>query len=539
MLAEREKGFLLRFLDPCGEFQVADDCSKVPDGALPNSALIGLREFLVIRSPWGDGDVSSGNPYGSLWNLYIILLPYFRHCVLLLSNDGAAELTQDQLTTICRELNTLAMASQPIYPSWFLSTSGVRASYIRWTALSALPTPTNGQSDLVTQYRICNNGCTVYHNAPDLVNQGMIIGAQWNADIGSIGTSSAETDGDHTAATSVAITISGPVVAPTTILATASFPWSEAVVSEQDAVGTILVLQWSALYAGLLNGHTLDVGTGYQFNVTSVPNAAPAMVTVTITLTTQDDPDTVLTTISTNPSATVGEYSAPLVWQLESDISTNEVRKTVRLPPVNTEGMIQSTPKAVVLTMKEDNGAYMVSRVFQPVFNLQEANTYGPMLWRHGDQDLTSDFGGLRDTHDLNFGFGVMSIVGIPNAAAPTLKLIRDVEVVAPENSPWAVMMHENAEKSEATLEIARTIMDRHPFMYPESYNSMGGLLGILGSVISKIPLVGSILPVVKNVLDQVVQPPTSQGASQNRLSALDGDQLHKVLGDLLAKLRL
>lgn len=548
-LSERAKGFLMRFLDPCGEYQVTEDNSKVPDGALPNSALIGLREFEVIRSPWGDGTVGSDTVFGRLWNLWIISLPWFRHPALLISNDGAAELTDGELVSVVNELNLLDNQDQPIYPTWHDTELGIKCSYLRWSMLENLPTPVNGQSNLLSQYRITADGITVYHNAPDLVNQGMIVGAQWNMDVGEI--PAAQTRDEDGLVSVAGYAFAQKVANTSRVFLLAHFPFintTQAAVpnpivlsSNVGEVGTADIVFTTPDYSTItVQGVTLQPNTSYLLRFTATTISGPGYEIVP-TIRASDAESTIVVTFAamTMTYAQAADISSPMVWRVPSIEEAAEPVKGVRMPTLNSQAMVQSTPKAVVLTMKEDNGAYMVKRVAQPVFNMQEANTYGPMRWRYDGAGIPSDQpGGLRDTHDLNFNIGVMAILGIPYAAAPSLKFIRDVEVVAAEKSTWATFMHGNGERDEVVIGIARTIMDAHPFMYPESANSMGGLMGALQGIVSKIPIIGNVLPAVQALLGSTA-PASSHGMTQNRLGSLNVDEIGKLIRNVVQQLNL
>jgi len=192
------------------------------------------------------------------------------------------------------------------------------------------------------------------------------------------------------------------------------------------------------------------------------------------------------------------------------------------------------------MTMKEENGVYMVKRVFQPVFNLTNASAYRPVRMVSNNQTTNPDdfVSGKSDTFDVNYATGAIVMTCLPTACAPALKMIRDVEVVADDGSPFQLFMECADDKIDAALEIVEAVAAHHPMMYPESYNALGGLFGILSSVVSKIPIIGKVMPIITPIIKGILGGEQQNvSGSQNRLVSMNDLDRDKLLSMLMSKM--
>lgn len=235
-----------------------------------------------------------------------------------------------------------------------------------------------------------------------------------------------------------------------------------------------------------------------------------------------------------------------LTWLL-TDVVVSRERYQVVLPPLRTKSIVQSTPKFVMYLMKSTSGWYQVNRVFQPVFNMQQADTQRHIRFAlagstGSDSSEFTSLGGIVDTYDINFSTGVVVMSGMSYTASPTFKFISDVEVVADEGSPWQTNMMETSAKSDQIVAVARTVMDSQPFLYPEYYNSMGTIINGLSSLLGGLPIVSNVLPLVGKFMSSVMGQPTcepnSQGVHENVTDTDVGGLVRSLLSKLVGALK-
>nr|AKP18617.1 Capsid [Lutzomyia nodavirus] len=546
-LTVREHQFIQRFLDPCGEQTTLTDNCKIPDGALPNSGLVGLRQNTVVVCPFQaetDGLLSN-----KMWTLMSLRVPFLKTAMILVAFNQQGDPSDAQLRSVITALNNLV--KPVIHPEWIDVSDSVKLSFVQWRQLQILSDEVDFDNSLLSQFRICNWGVTCWHNAPDLVNQGMVMLGQWNLDThNETRVIEHDVDGEQMVVAPLQIHVesvaSGAVLNSTDVIATAMTP-----------AGDILPLLYEAsspqawrtqdffvspdafdvrLPGGALT--TIPAGDAIHWSLVYTPGTGGGSNTFSLHLRGPGKIDVAKYTriLPGNTSMTI-----MLPVEFHGLMVPTEAPDSYRIttPPLTTEDIIQSTSKAVYLTMKQDNGWYMVGRVFQPVFNLTEANTQRRIQWNLPGTPLSQvSIGGLVDTYDRNFSIGNAIMAGIPYAAAPSFKLISDIEVVANAESPWQTLMHANEEKSETALSVARTIMDAQPFGYPESYNSLGVLTGLIGNLLSSLPIVSNVMPVVKKVVDFFRQP-VENGQVRNRLVNVAADEAREYLSGLLSRLQL
>jgi len=101
--------------------------------------------------------------------------------------------------------------------------------------------------------------------------------------------------------------------------------------------------------------------------------------------------------------------------------------------------------------------------------------------------------------------------------------------------------MKSNGDKCEAALTICHMMGVHHPFMYPESYNILGGLMGIISNVVSKIPILGNVVGAIPGIIKTITgnEQKEESGSSQNRLSSTNIEELAKLAQLLMSQLKL
>lgn len=559
MLPERGREFVHRHCNPCGEMVTFTENSKIPDGALPNSLVLELREAFIVRYP---GATVAALPLdGSMWNLTMIHLPAFRTPAIFIAKTGNSELTDSDRELLVNSWNTSGN-NPPRFPNWeVLATDDLWYTCVKWTALDNIDPPTDAGTTNIQQFRITADGITGYNNTPDLVNQGMCIGAQWSLNTSNITDEASMGVDGYTGNIHVRTTLvaneAGNVSIPafmlplpvdrTTLSVTAStnmsvvfeavnsYPWDFPIVRN----GTIT-----------LNGavvFNIQASEDFIFNSFSVSRGDIMTWTVSRTAggygTGAWTVDVTDTTTSTSIYAVTAQTAIDIyvAMTITSSISLPIVTK-FQLPPTDTQAIIQSTPKAVYFSMKEENGFYMVKRVFQPVFNVQEANQRKQIMMTDPQVNERQFSFAPLDVFDLNYGVGTVVMSSIPTSCAPAFKMIRDVEIVAGEGSAYTPLVKSNEDKIEAACEIVRCMAEHHPFMYPESYNVLGSLMGLISNVVGKVPILGNVVSAVGNIVKGLTGGETNgapSGASQNRLTSTNIEELGNLAQMLMRQLNI
>jgi hypothetical protein len=286
----------------------------------------------------------------------------------------------------------------------------------------------------------------------------------------------------------------------------------------------------------------------------SIVPAMPAVtyvITLTVTRSSDGTTDTVLVQIGTAdlpqafafanwPSLPVASTGGT-TWTADVFTGAND-HQLVQIPSHGMQSLVQETAKTVSFTMKEDNGFYMVKRVWEPVFNMTEMKDYGQLIFDtpgQGGVSLVSN--GWSDSFDRNYGVGVTNISSLPYACMPMIKLYRVVEIVAGQNSPYGPFMSACPDRNELVQCVIRDIADKSPFMYPESFNVFDKLFGALSGVLANLPKVFANVPVIGDLVSGVLGAVSSNSkkkGNKNKLVSLSNpDTLEKVVTELISQL--
>jgi len=477
-LTEDDEAWTLRHLDPCGEFRTTGDNFRIPDGAVAASGSLQYRQAVSFRFP---GQAANVIPLleGTMWNLILISMPTFRYPLVAVAYVGtSSELPQSELDLAIAAING-SPAVPALYPDWIGVSEVTYLSVVQWSMLADVEPGTPGQTSLIQQFRITGDGLTVFHNTPTLVNQGMLFAGQWNANISTLKKDTDSEIATSTVSLSFVLTNTGGLVGA----ATGVVVWPDGTRTAVTAAGltstpTIIATCTSDIAMWTYQSSSSSSAIAVTSLTVTAHFSTATVVTLRVVVNTSTfayaGTFTVNSGASTNASGATGAvFNLPA--SEESPFATN----VVTLPPLVSDDIIQSTIKAVSYVLNEEKGCYMVKRVWQPIFNMTEANTFGPYRVARVDGDVSSyasSTGGIYDTFDRNYGFGVMAMVGIPTAAVIWVKMMRTVEYVPCEKSAWSGFVQDCCPKNELATELVRAVADRHPFVYPESYNIFGTL---------------------------------------------------------------
>lgn len=528
-LAPSSKVFVNKFLNPAGEFSYNGSSSRIPDAAVPNSAVLECRQVSIVRCPGlteENTDLSSKQ-----WNLTIIRCPFVKRPYILWASPVNVECVGSYRVDLINYLNASA-SSMPTYPTWTACSTAPTTAYvssIEWTAFSGLNLELNAYFD---QFRIINDGLTVFHNAPDLVNQGMLVASQIACDNASGEEEKIKDVNDITLQVTLTIT---PNPATTPASWDIGLDWEDVLTGQRGSdtkigIASSIYLSTSSLAAIALiedesnvnfGGEVLTKHTGDGIVVSIGANPGTGVIPAPqVALGTVAGPSAFVT-LTNNAFSITGLRATPV------QTTVAEVVTRVTLPPTDTESLIQQSPKGLYMPMKMDDGLYQVGRVFEPQFNMQESNSYSPLRWRAAEVP-TPTTGGFTDAVDKNFGFGVIVLAGIGWGASPALKMYRGYEVVASAGSPYMVNMMEAPVDDPDAVVIARAVADRHPLAYPASYNCLGTLWNLIEGVLDRIPVVGDISRVVRRIVEATTLFDSSHG-SQAKLDNIHPEVIRSV----------
>lgn len=517
-LSPEAEGFIVKHLDPNGEYNTEMECCHVPDGALPQSAIIALRDQFAIKSPLNTTSTISLS--GDTWTLLLWAMPTFRYPLVMIATMSDSEPSSADM-----EIFTIAFNNFPFnvetgagfYPNWVAVVGSALFFAVReWEALTSVAPPTaTGFSSLLSQYRITSDGITIFNNTPTLVDQGMIIGTQFNANFQNVAASVVVDDtGDFSAVIAISWTfVNGASLVWNWTTPGLLLPNQTGAASGSTATGTFVTPNQFTVVA---TGTTITQGSTITWSQLSSGNLQFSTVAAGIFLTVQTGPS--------YPTTTMQFAYFPITVTLagEEDITLAQSINKVQTPAHDVQNMVQAVPRTVTLTMKEDNGGYMVKRVFEPVFNMTQASDFAPIRFNSPGTtlgDLNGAVGTLSDSFDRNYSMGVFMLQGIPTSCLPFIKMNRTVEVVATPNSPWMVFMQKCPPKDAIYDQVIRSFIEQHPLMYPESYNVFDKLFGMVTSMLSELPIVNATVPAIANIVKGAIDAFSGGGGKKRGLT--------------------
>lgn len=543
-LTEQDELFFRNILNPCDEKSGPSSGSKIPDGTLPNSGINGFREVINVAPPF-PLPVSPSAIGGPLWSLIIMKLPTIREAIYLIATDTRDDLSVDDQIAIVSAYN---LGQFGIFPDWYTipDRTGIKCSVVVWSQLRSIP----DLKTLFKQVRISKSGFTTFHNAPDLYNQGMLITAQWNCDDVSKGAPSIRGNLPENIVTSFTIVL-GPVSDPgrrAVSSATVVLPnGSQVSLSKRDGDNQLSSLPISASSIGAVGSLNLQPGgstppdggstlydaeddiifsailssTGETLNFNIVVDKADGSVV------------TLNSALDVSGSVIPPTQSRILTWSV-TNLGVAQPSTEVELPPLDTQSIIQSTPKAVVYPLKQYNGGYTPLRFWEPVFLMQEANTQSSVQWRRRNETSSSlAANSQHDILDLNFGTAVQACMGMSLAASITIKIVQDIEFVAGDDSPWMGFMNPNINVDTQVISLARAVTLQTPFAYPQTFNSAGILGSLLSQFVSHVPILSNVVPLVGKLVSSIF-PSTN---SNEPHAEVEGDKLTSLLNEVLQRL--
>lgn len=507
-LTTSARAFVLKHLDPCGEFGTTHAECRPCDGALPNSVPGAMREAIMIKPP--NASQASLPLDGDTWTVMFMHLPCPRTPLISIASLFDSDVSQANLAAFANVWNTLQDFSLARYPNWYAFDDGLYFQWMDYVVFRGLPPPlSDGTTTAISQYRIAYDGLTGYFNAPDIVNQGMGSSVQVPADH-SYRAAEPLLDSEGNVYQVFPI-VRGVVAGSSQTQYTFKTPWTTVnttVVSSTTVGGTvnssaITATSVQALYFGEGGVVVQNFAVGNFFRVQLV-NLTSSVVNQTVNLQISTDGTTFTTFANISPQGMV-PWQFNLYWLGAASIEDAEPYQVnvLKLVPVGFDEIFQSSPQAVVEDLRITKGFYMPKRVWQPIMNVAQASTYAPLKFTGpgvNPSTIVYKQSGQFDTVDLNYGVGINVLSGISTSTNPMIKMKRMLEMVADPNGPLVMFQYQGEPENEAAMAIIKEFRNRHPHAYPATYNGQSKLLGIIENVLSTIPIFGSVARPIANI---------------------------------------
>lgn len=164
--------WIVRHLHPTAAYGTLKSAARIPDGALPQSALVECREVLNLSCPFVEG----GNVLNAkTWGMTLLHTGLQLHPWVVAAWTGG-EANRAGLTAILRDFNTTG-DTPPYYPIWRQVEEGVAYCVVENTALRKLTSDLD-LPEIADKIRTTNSGWNIEFNSPEIVNQGWAMVSQ-------------------------------------------------------------------------------------------------------------------------------------------------------------------------------------------------------------------------------------------------------------------------------------------------------------------------------------------------------------------------
>jgi hypothetical protein len=422
---------------------------------------------------------------GGMWALALLHMPMFRTPLVMVASVNRSEVTTSDLDRVLLVWNSTTDFSGATHPKWEGVGDGVYFSIVQWSALAGVVPPTAlGVSDTLSEYRITGDGMTIMHNTPSLINQGVLVTAQFNADVDHI-TVEPDTDGTTVPATLV---FAGQPTSNGYNIGT-YFPGID------TANATTVFTELTSTFAPY--GNASPATHAFKSETSTIAWEAGDIVQLYIR--SDGDSNVALELRRTRASEEIVlsrvtlpiSFGQAIAGVVAGGQHYRALCNALALPPVAQEDMTQATPKTIQMLMKEFDGGYVVKRVFNPIYPMTKATQFAPVRFKTSNTtrlQFEGATGGLLDSFDGAYGISVTNISSLPNAAQPYIKLMRTYEAIASRGSPWGPFATSTPAKDDVAITIVRTVHDLDPFMYPAHYNGLGMMFSKVWTIIRRIP---------------------------------------------------
>jgi len=493
------EGMIETYVDPCGVHRSGLDVKKIKDGAFPISAVAEQRFIGTLTAPNETLENNNSQLFVNMSQLYL-MTPLLRAPCILICNMRSKEFGLTLMASFCKAWASLPTRESAYWPAWYPFLNGdevivndlpVYENYftvLTPTTLKQLDVPSDlGISALLKAYRFVGQGVEIRFNVADLVNQATAVMARFSADTDTISPirehirgfdeaylqAFALIPGDPGFATSVAIATGSGLIPPYL----SDFSYSGTVFPSPIQVSDVILRNASGSFL-------IDIGDQFYYEVIGGGQVILRNVTTTQFITVR---------IAGQPVSTVRlYYRAPLSNETEPIGEIQNEMTSMVLPPVEQADLQAQNVSTATYLMKDYEGVYLPNQIWNPLFLPQTATSFRKVIFLNSKvklEDVDDPLLGWYDSYDKNFGFGIINIQGMSQAAAPLVKMIRTDEQVPASNSIIGAYTTRCTAPNPVALDVARCLVDRLPMGFPADYNSMGKLFSLVKQVIINMPV--------------------------------------------------
>lgn len=485
VISEEGKGLLGVILNPCGEHHDKTNAQFI-DGTLTQSGVERLRLFETLTPPFlslGSNDNVNRN-----WTLMIISAPFYKTFGLILAVDNNLQPTDAQLKDLFGQIN--ADLSNPIWPSWKTAPNEhIFYTFLQFDSADLNVDDSTGASKDVESFRMTGDGFVLFHNTPDLWNQGSVVVGQFQSDITSqSGSGLFNMDmsafyNNLTPPVTSQWSMVGPVLAafPPTIV-TSGTP--QVIGTGVPAIPFVLKLpDGTVFYDNTLPTQSITVSnSGPLYTVTG--NTTPPVSFFNNNISTNPDSPTLFNfSVWLSTDGQLAPYASPEVL--------NQV--LWHLPPLSQAQVVQADPKYSAELMKDHLGVYVVRRYFEPKLRMTPSTAGGNVKFEvngMGRSEVLAGGGGLmNDLIDSNAAVIVTIVRGISYAANPTIKANRFLEYMPAPGSRIAQFVSDCPPKDEDAEEVFRQMQVNGPHSYIPDANLLGLLSSFITTLVENLPV--------------------------------------------------
>jgi hypothetical protein len=482
--SDQAKGFIGNYSDPCGSGCDSLDSARCPDAATQTSAGGFLRGNTTLVFPWQtNGSILLD---GLTYSMLLLQLPVYRSLTFVIAKQFDGEFGPDVMEAFCFAFANLLTPDTAFYPNWIpLTVEGVYMTSIDTAAMrNVVPPGPTGVSGTIDSFRFTSQGMTCFFNTPTLLDQGTYTAMRYPSNIA---TQTFEIPDDISGAHPFylhgQITPAGGGGFPLVVINNAPFN-VHAFLPSFSGPATLLPSTPFAATATVRNStNSFNVAIGNLLQYTIFAGTEIRLTNVSNASFINLGNITTGGLISSRLYTTTTENVPDAVVDAEFTVLT--------LPPVTQADMFQQDPKAAIELLKDTEGVYLVSAIFQPIFNLQSASAYRKIICVGKDTDLVpllDSTVGWPDTFDLNFGVSVVNFQGMPYACKPMIKIARSVEIVPSADSIVGMFATGSPPEQAEVADICRGWSVRQPHGHPVNWNGMGILFGKVMNLVEQIP---------------------------------------------------
>jgi hypothetical protein len=446
---------------------------------------------------------------GTLNSWTFIAVNWFRVDGIIILREGGGEVGEQQRLAFARSWNNTTYYEDAYYPNWIPTPTDATLhwSIMLTPAFQELPrTNEAGFSKHVLCQRMYAGSVTGYFNTPTLIDQGILISAQFPPDFNTV----------------VPQVTGGAGYTPIPLIARFKNPqfgqwlitWRQAFAGDAaiDVIGSESILIVGLQITRIASVPIQILNTGNT--LISFCSAGDSLLfvhshqgTITVSNTTTPGPTIVLDVQPIlNYTATRSTYLGAGI--LPPAVETAYINYA--LPATTTASMVLSDPKSYQGQLKNMHGGYFTRfNVHNPVFEWSYATDAMRILFNTpgiSRDEMDTAIGGFVDTPSKNFMVSTQIMDGCSAALAPLWKMYRSFEVVPTAGSLYGPMALVTADKDMRGDEFVRSTMVETPHTYDESYNGSGKLKNFVNKLMVNLPATVTTASTIATSLTELIK---------------------------------